>query len=107
MVNQTDKKPKPKRKATGCAAMGAGPGRPKGSINKTGASAKEAIQAAAEGLGGTNRLVEWAKEDPLNERVFWGSIYPKLLPLQISGEGGAPISISLEPSEAYLMMLGK
>lgn len=89
MVNQTDKKPK--RKATGCAAMGAGPGRPKGSINKTGASAKEAIQAAAEGLGGTNRLVEWAKEDPLNERAFWSSIYPKLLPLQVSGEGGGAI----------------
>ncbi len=65
----------------------AGPGRPKGSLNKTTKAAKDAIADAAEQLGGTNRLVDWAKEDPVNERAFWSSIYPKLLPLQVHGAG--------------------
>ena len=80
MVKQT------KRKPTGAAALGAGPGRPKGGSNKTTALAKDAIALAAEGLGGTNRLIAWAQEDPLNERAFWTSIYTKLLPLQVNAE---------------------
>jgi hypothetical protein len=70
------------------------PGKPKGALSKTTKTAKEAIAAAAEALGGSERLVKWVKEDPLNERVFWGTIYPKLLPLQLTGEGGGPISIA-------------
>ena len=61
-----------------------GPGRPQGSRNKTSVAAKEAISLAADGLGGTNRLIAWAKEDSKNEHTFWGSIYPKLLPLQVN-----------------------
>jgi hypothetical protein len=68
-----------------------GRGRPKGSPNRTTASAKEAIAQAAEMLGGADRLVEWAKEEPANERAFWSNIYPKLLPLQVGGEDGGPI----------------
>lgn len=67
------------------------PGKPKGALSKTTKTAKEAIQAAADGLGGKDRLIAWAKEDPLNERAFWSSIYPKLLPLQVTGEGGGAI----------------
>lgn len=70
---------------------GAGPGRPKGVQNKVTQSAKEAIALAAEGLGGAQRLVEWAKEEPINERTFWGSIYPKLLPLQVTGDADNPL----------------
>lgn len=62
-------------------------GRPKGSLNKTTQSAKEAIALAADALGGSDRLVAWAKEDPSNERAFWSTIYPKLLPLQVNGSG--------------------
>ncbi|MGL5733501.1 MAG: hypothetical protein ACRCYS_01435 [Beijerinckiaceae bacterium] len=65
----------------------AGKGRPKGAVNKTAKAAKDAIADAAEKLGGTNRLVAWAKEDVLNERAFWSTIYPKLLPLQVNGAG--------------------
>jgi hypothetical protein len=68
-----------------------GPGRKKGIPNKQTTLAKDAIALAAEGLGGAERLVKWAKEDPLNERVFWGQIFTKLLPLQVSGEGGGAI----------------
>ena len=66
-------------------------GRPKGVPNKMTAMAKNVIAEAAEELGGKARLVAWAKEDPDNERAFWATIYPKLLPLQVTGEGGAPV----------------
>lgn len=62
-------------------------GRQKGTPNKTTQTAKDAIAKAAEELGGADRLVAWAKEDQANERVFWGTIYPKLLPLQVNGPG--------------------
>ena len=62
-------------------------GRPKGSVNKTTAAAKAVIEQAAEGLGGASRLLAWAQEAPENERAFWATIYPKLLPLQVNGSG--------------------
>ena len=66
-----------------------GPGRPKGSQNRATKAVKDTIMAAAEELGGVDRLVTWAKEDPANERAFWASIYPKLLPKELTGpEGG-------------------
>jgi hypothetical protein len=70
----------------------AGKGRPKGASNKTTIAAKEAIQIAADGLGGTARMIAWAKEDPLNERAFWSSIYPKLIPLDVN----ATVAVSQE-----------
>lgn len=69
------------------------PGKPKGALSKTTKTAKEAIAIAADKLGGADRLVDWAKEDPANERVFWGTIYPKLLPLQVGGEDGKDITV--------------
>jgi hypothetical protein len=74
------------RTLSGAAAMGAGPGRPKGSINKAGKAAKDAIAAAAEQLGGEDRMVAWALENERNEAAFWTIIYPKLLPLQVYGK---------------------
>ncbi len=37
-------------------------------------TARDAIAQAAEGLGGAERLVAWAKEDPSKEKTFWGTI---------------------------------
>ncbi|MGJ3630081.1 phage terminase large subunit [Sphingomonas sp. MMS24-JH45] len=65
----------------------AGMGRPKGVQNKTTRIAKDAIAFAADKLGGAERLVAWAKEDGKNETAFWTTIYPKLLPLQVDGQG--------------------
>lgn len=79
------------------------PGKPKGALSKTTRTAKEAIALAADKLGGAERLVAWAQEDPLNERAFWSSIYPKLLPLQVTGEGGGPLQIS----QVQLVPMGK
>lgn len=67
------------------------PGKPKGATNHVTRTAKEAIAIAADRLGGAERLVTWAQEDPRNESAFWSSIYPKLLPLQVTGEGGGPL----------------
>lgn len=72
---------------------GPGPGRPKGSLNKTTSLAKSVIAEAADRLGGTDRLVAWAKENAGNERVFWGTIYPKLLPLQVNAEIEGSIAV--------------
>lgn len=71
------------------------PGKPKGAINKTTRAAKDAIEAAAEALGGAERLTAWVQEDPANERVFWGTIYPKLLPLQVTGKDDGPIEYTV------------
>lgn len=68
-----------------------GQGRPKGMTNKVTQAAKDAIALAAEGLGGQKRLVAWAKEDPKNERDFWVSVYPRLIPVQVSGDPDNPI----------------
>lgn len=70
-----------------------GRGRPKGSVNKVGKEAKEVIAAAADELGGMDRLVTWAKSDPLNERAFWATIYPKLLPLTLAGDKDSPLAV--------------
>jgi hypothetical protein len=76
----------------------AGKGRPKGSLNATTRSAKEAIEAAAEGLGGVARLIQWAQEAPENERAFWASVYPKLLPLTTNVSGSMTINWPLNPA---------
>jgi len=55
------------------------------------AAAKDAIARAAAELGGHERIVAWVEEDPKHEAIFWSSIYPKLIPVQLSGEGGGPI----------------
>ena len=83
------------KKTAGIGKGTAGPGRKKGVPNKTTQAAKDAIAAAADALGGADRLVAWAKEDPANERVFWGTIYPKLLPLQVTGEGGGALQVQI------------
>jgi hypothetical protein len=72
-----------------------GPGRPKGSPNKVTAAAKDAIAQAAEKLGGHNRIVAWAKEDPKNEAAFWSTIYPKLIPVQLSGDADNPLEMTI------------
>jgi hypothetical protein len=74
----------------------AGKGRPKGSPNKTTAAAKDAIAQAAAELGGATRLVSWAREDAKNEHSFWSVIYPKLLPLQVSGDPDNPLRMIFE-----------
>lgn len=73
-----------------------GRGRPKGSPNKLAKAAKDAIAEAAEALGGAARLAAWAKEAPENEKAFWATIYPKLLPVQLVGHDGGSLFDGLD-----------
>lgn len=68
-------------------------GRKVGVPNKVTTEAKNVIAEAAAALGGTTRLIDWVKEDPKNEAAFWGTIYPKLLPLTVSSDPEAPLSV--------------
>jgi len=80
---------KTKRKPTGAAAMGAGPGRPKGVGNKRDAQLKDMILGALDECGGVDYLTERAK-DPKTQAAFLALI-GKVLPMTIQGpgEGGA------------------
>lgn len=81
----------------------AGPGRPKGVPNRTTQSAKDAIAFAADALGGGQRLVDWVKEDEANEKAFWTTIYPKLLPLQVANQDGETFKTSVTMIELVAM----
>ncbi len=77
----------------------AGKGRKPGVPNKMTTAAKDAIAQTAEALGGAERMTAWARESPANERVFWGTIYPKLLPLQLSTTYDDPIAQMMKAIE--------
>ncbi len=66
-------------------------GRKAGTPNRLSGRVKEDIERTAIELGGWERLLAWVKEDPLNERAFWTTMYTKLLPVQHTGEGGGPV----------------
>lgn len=67
-------------------------GRKPGSVNKTTATVKAALEQAFEKMGGVDNLVEWAKSEPTE---FY-KLYSKLLPLQVNGnmEGGIVITVA-------------
>src|SRR5271168_5128862 len=65
-------------------------GRTKGVPNKLTTGAKEVIAQVAENVGGVARMTKWVLEGKENERVFWSSIYTKLLPLQVAGDQDDP-----------------
>jgi len=63
-----------------------GPGRPKGMENKSTRQAKEAIEYVFDSLGGAEALKTWVQSDPLNERVFYSQVWPKILPKEIKAD---------------------
>lgn len=69
---------------------------------KTTLAAKEAIALAAEKLGGAQGLAKWAKKSPENESLFWTRIYPRLLPVQVTGEGGGPVELIISSVDAQI-----
>ena len=76
---------KTKRKPTGAAAMGAGPGRPKGSQNKVTADLKGMILGALDAAGGVQYLTERAA-DPKTASAFL-TLVGKTLPMTVKGPG--------------------
>lgn len=87
-------KHKPPRQKTG--------GRQPGTANKLTSTAKETISQCASMLEANGRtLYQWVIRSEENERAFWVQIYPKLLPLQLTGAGGGPLIVCwLNPIES-------
>ena len=79
-----------KKTATNCP--GPGPGRPKGVPNKNTALIKEMILQALNDAGGVDYLTERAN-DPKTASAFL-SLVGKVLPVQLTGEGGGPIQVA-------------
>ena len=95
MSRQTDGE-KPKRKQSAAQLANLTGGSRKGVPNKTTRLAKDAIAEAFDRLGGADRLVAWAQEDPDNEKVFFTQLLPKLIPVQteITGKDGGDIRLN-------------
>lgn len=99
-ASSTDPKNTVDKRITDGFRAQAGKGRPKGIPNKITTAAKQVIAEAAEMLGGVQRLVDWAKEDAENEAKFWTTIYPKLIPVQLTGEDGGAIKVEQVKNDA-------
>jgi len=67
------------------------PGRKKGSTNLSTEQLRQMICQALEKAGGVTYLTKVAKENP----PAFCSLIAKILPRQITGEGGGPIKISV------------
>ena len=72
---------------------GESPGRLPGFPNKTTISVKAALEAAFLGLGGVPALIAWAEKEPAEFYRLWG----KLLPKNVTIEGGAQLGIVILP----------
>lgn len=68
-------------------------GRKQGVPNKLTSLARNVIAQVAEELGGATRFAAWAKESPENESAYWTRVYPRLLPVQITGPDDGPVKI--------------
>lgn len=90
MVKETEKKP---RKSASIVGSGApGPGRPKGSQNKTTTLLKDAILQAAKKAGGDEGLVGYLEAQAKANPGPFLSLLGKVLPMQLTGDDGAPIA---------------
>ncbi|WP_175740018.1 hypothetical protein [Burkholderia ambifaria] len=70
-------------------------GRPAGAPNKMTMDVKQSIERVAEGLGGAEGMLAWAKSDKANERIFWSNIYPRILPKEIKAEVDATLVVNV------------
>ena len=68
-----------------------GPGRPKGSPNKMPALLKDAVLKAADSAGGSEGLVGYLKTQAIENPGPFLTLLGKVLPLQMTGDGGGPI----------------
>lgn len=82
----------------------AGKGRVRGVPNKTTAVLKDAILKAAEGVGDEDHdgqgTVGYMKHLARTEPVAFATLLGKVLPLQVTGDGGGPVLISAAPLTA-------
>jgi hypothetical protein len=77
------------KKLHGAAAMGPGPGRPKGVPNKLTTDVRAAIQAAFNGLGGADWLMSQAQENPVAFMTLLGKIIPAHVQAEVTNPDGS------------------
>lgn len=70
----------------------AGRGRPKGAANKTTALLKDAILKAATDAGNGD-MAEYLKKQAITNPGPFMALLGKVLPMQVTGEGGGPVGI--------------
>lgn len=68
---------------------GPGPGRPKGSVNKSTAAVKAALEEAFDQLGGVPSLLQWARREPGEFYKLWSKLIPKDIHIDASLDVGA------------------
>jgi hypothetical protein len=98
METETEKKPNRGRGRLD------GVGRAKGTPNKNTKAVKDMIVQALHEAGGVAYLVEQAKKNP---KAFL-PLLARVLPLQLTGDGGGPIqteNVNLTAEEAYKRMI--
>lgn len=66
-----------------------GAGRKPGTANKVTTSVKQALIEAFDLMGGIPSLVRWGRQNPTDFYKLWS----RLLPIQITGEGGGPVVV--------------
>src|SRR5262249_39983219 len=85
-----------------------GAGRRPGSSNIQTRTVRTLIAEAAHRLGGVDRVVEWAMESNENEKLFWSSMYMKLLPQRIEGaglHGEIELNVAIKPDELHQKLI--
>lgn len=78
--------------SSGRGGKRAGAGRPAGSLDKGNKLIREMVVEALAQAGGVDYLAERAK-DPRTASAFLGLI-GKVMPVQVTGEGGGPVQIA-------------
>jgi hypothetical protein len=66
-------------------------GRKKGAVNKVTAQLKDMILQALDESGG----IEYLKERAIDNPVAFLTLVGKVLPLQVTGEGGGPLTVEI------------
>lgn len=79
-----------------------GSGRHKGSRNKYSKSLADDILAVFHKMGGVKELKRWAGQNDSNKALFYTRILTRVLPLQVTGDPTAPISITFLQQDANL-----
>ena len=80
---------KTKQKPRGAAAMGPGPGRPKGSQNKVTKAVKDMVIEALERAGGAEYLTEQALSNPNAFMTLVG----RVIPTELKHDGSVSIQV--------------
>jgi hypothetical protein len=54
--------------------------------------ARDVIAQAFDRIGGIEAFVDWIESSEDHRKLFYATLYPKLLTLQVTGKGGAALA---------------